>query len=74
MKKLILLVVTVVLFLSLIGILCSIADCRIIGGTPDGSDFLDGRIYLGGEPPYPYIPTQTPKRPTFPIFPMAPID
>ena len=72
----VLLVTATVLVLSLPGVICSIANCRILSGTPD--DFHDppnGRIYLEGEPPYPYIPTQTPKGPFgIPTIPIGPED
>jgi hypothetical protein len=64
MKRLVLLVGASVLFLSALGVICLIAECQILRGTPDDSSgFPDGRVFFGGEPPYPYIPTQTPKGP-----------
>jgi hypothetical protein len=37
--------------------------------------FPDGRIFLGGEPPYGFIPTYTPKGPTgLPPIPIEPVE
>lgn len=76
MKKLLLIVTTVSLVLSLIGVIFSIANCRIFSGMPDDlPDLPDGRVFLYGERPYPYIPTEPLKEPVpTPIEPTPPED
>ena len=72
MKKPVLLFAVAVILLSTLGAVCSIANCRYFCGFPDDFyDLPDGRIFFGGVPPYPYIPTVTPKEP-FPIIPLIP--
>ncbi len=44
------------------------------GVAPDEATPPDGRVYLGGEAPYAYTPTYSPKQKGLPIMPLTPDD
>jgi hypothetical protein len=72
MRRLIPALFCAIIVLSVLGAVFSIASCRIFTGHLNGllgDNLPNGRVYLGGEPPYGYTPTEPHKGPILPIVP-----
>jgi hypothetical protein len=50
------------------------AYSSVDGNQSQDVPIVDGRIFLGGDPPYGYIPTYSPKGTGLPILPLDPTD
>lgn len=49
-------------------------NSSVDGNQSQDVPIVDGRIFLGGDPPYGYIPTYSPKGSGLPILPLDPTD
>ena len=49
-------------------------NSSVDGNQSQDVPIVDGRIFLGGDPPYGYIPTYSPKGTGLPILPLDPTD